>query len=250
MYLINRYNYDKEEVNLRALFSSAGLDYNGAIEKLKSFNLYNQVLEAKTMASNHWLLFSAISLFDKKPSTILEIGTFDAETTKLLTKLFPAAEVTTVDLKDNDPIFKDFYNRDTESKRSEFIRKRNEILQSSEKITFIQDSSFFLLERIPSNQKFDLIWVDGAHNFPEVAWDICSSYHLLSDNGIMMCDDIIFKEAGHRDEYASPDAKIVLDHLTQRRKDLISPFYFLKRNSAEWSSDPRKRKYVALLKKV
>jgi predicted O-methyltransferase YrrM len=96
--------------------------------------------------------------------------------------------------------------------------------------------------------EFDLVWIDGGHLYPEIAWDICNAYHRVRKGGFLMCDDIIVHPRGVRDAYVSPDAHQVLQYLVTRTSDHLE--LYLKRLGATWSSDPRARKYVALLNKT
>ena len=43
---------------------------------------------------------------------------------------------------------------------------------------------------IGEKDKFDLIWVDGAHGNPIVTIDIINSFNILNAEGLIMCDDV------------------------------------------------------------
>ena len=43
---------------------------------------------------------------------------------------------------------------------------------------------------IGEKDKFDLIWVDGAHGNPIVTIDIINSLNILNAEGLIMCDDV------------------------------------------------------------
>ena len=91
------------------------------------------------------------------------------------------------------------------------------------------------------------IWIDGGHLYPEIAWDICNAYHLCNLGGWIMCDDVILNRKGLRDQYASTDSSFVLDYVSQRTGEKV--IHFLKREGAQWSANPRKRKYVSLMRR-
>ena len=82
----------------------------------------------KNDISKHVSWITIFQLYDyilrNKPKRILEIGTYDGKTAAILSYLFPDSEITTIDLKDNDPIFKSTYNRSSNLKA--FIKTRNE----------------------------------------------------------------------------------------------------------------------------
>jgi len=60
-----------------------------------------------------------------------------------------------------------------------------------------------------------------------------------------MCDDVIPNRKGFRDEYVSTDSHFALEYVSQRTGEEV--VYFLKREGAEWSANPYKRKYVSLM---
>jgi predicted O-methyltransferase YrrM len=222
----NNLLYEKSLIRLNDLLQEKGK---------KSFNA--------DLESIHWLLFSCLAE-DKKISNILELGTFDGETTSILADLFPSANITTIDLPYNDPIFSTTYSREDEINRKNFIDRQQKNI-ASDRIKFIQKNSFFLLDVV--NEKFDLIWVDAGHLYPEVAWDICNAYYLCKSGGYIMFDDVIPNQKGLRNGYVSPDSYSVLEYMRKRSNDSIT--YFFKRESPRWSANPKRRKYVAFMQK-
>jgi len=189
----------------------------------------------------HWLLLAAVAS-QRCCGRILEIGTFDGETTALMARLFPASRIVTLDLPPDDPILGATYGRSGPAKRGAFER-RLAANTAVDRIALLRVNSFFLPSVVA--EQFDLIWLDGGHLYPEIAWDFCNAWHLLREGGILMCDDVVPDPKGIRDGYVSPDSYQVLEYVA-RRTD--APWWlFLKRESAEWSADPRERKFVALL---
>ena len=229
-----------------AKFISAGLDREAATAKLSRYlralgvEDYNA---SGTMASIHWLLFAALA-HKQGFRRILEIGTFDGLTTALLARLFPGSEIVTVDLPSSDPILASTYTRDTESAARDYER-RLAANTAAPGIQTLRINSFFVPSKVDG--MFDLIWVDGGHLYPEIAWDLCNAWNRLNPNGILMCDDVITHVNGLRDAYVSPDSYAVLSYITARTGEKC--WYFLKRESPQWAADPRKRKFVAFLQK-
>ncbi len=241
-----RYNLENLRMIEKQKFNEMGFKYDDALEKLNNIlcelgkpNFASQ----KGMGSIHWVLFCGVSHIESI-NNILEIGTYDGETALLLSKIFPNSTITTVDLPDSDPIFSKSYQRDDPDIRKSFKDRQKQNLLHP-RITFLQVNSFFIPGIL--NQKFDLIWIDGGHLYPEIAWDICNAYHLCNQSGWLMCDDVIPEKNGFRDNYISPDSLNVLEYLSQRTGDRVT--YFLKRESPEWSANPHKRKYVAVMRK-
>ena len=70
------------------------------------------------MSSEHLKIFSAISL-KNNVKDILEIGTYDGFNCLILKKLFPYAEIDTLDLAENDEESLKLYNRNN------YYKKRN-----------------------------------------------------------------------------------------------------------------------------
>ena len=226
-------------------FEKCKFSYEESLERL------NEVLNAlgrpdfnKETDSIHWLLFACISQILRR-GNILEIGTYLGEASLILSKLFPDSRIITVDLPDDDPILTSTYKREKSEELRIYKEEQKQNLANS-RIKFLQVNSFFIPEIV--REKFDLIWIDGGHLYPEIAWDICNAYHLANKGGYIMCDDVITHSNGFRNEYVSPDSYIVLEYIRERTGEDIT--YFLKREAPAASADPKKRKYVALMRRV
>ncbi len=246
IWLIRTYDWSRARADQDAAFVAAGLD------RVEGMRILDDALKdaqlppfaaSSGMASVHWLLFACLAR-QRRIRRVLEIGTFDGETTKLLATVFKEAEIATLDLPADDPILRRTYARGDEEALREYERRVVNNTRS-DRITLVRRNSFFLPAVVSG--KFDLIWVDGGHLFPEVAWDVCNSYHMLADGGILMCDDVILHPDGMSDGYVSPDSYRVLEYIRERTRDDL--WFFLKRDSPEWSADPKKRKYVAVMRK-
>ncbi len=123
-------------------FSKLNLTYSGTQDELDLLYLSNNDIKVE-MSSCHHNLFVA---FRKKYKfdNILEIGTHSGAGAVLLSTLFPEAKITTIDLPDNHPIFLETYGRNSTNERNEFIRKRDELLNSKSNIKFTQINSLDL----------------------------------------------------------------------------------------------------------
>lgn len=232
------------------------LENNKFIKEEIEFNqseaILNKILQEKYKRnfnrekdSIHWLLFSALSKkqYVKK---ILEIGTYDGEFTYILSRLFNKSHITTVDLPFDDPLLKKFYDRDKSNYLSAYLEKQSRNI-SIDNITMIKSNSFYLLDALEEKEKFDLIWVDGGHLYPEVAWDLCNAYFLLRKGGILLCDDVIMSEKYYRSNYVSTESWEVLKYIQERTNNEIT--YFLKRLDPIKYAREHSRKYVAMLTK-
>ena len=226
-------------------FEKCQFRYEESLERLnRVLNALGKPDFAKDTDSVHWLLFACISgVF--KVGNILEIGTYTGEATLLLSKLFPTSRITTIDLPDDDPVLVSTYKRGDPDKLKIYKEQQKKNLVSPQ-ITFLQINSFFIPSVI--KEKFDLVWIDGGHLYPEIAWDICNAYHLTNKGGYIMCDDVITNNKGFRNEYVSSDSCSVLEYMGKRIDEDIT--YFLKREAPAASADPKKRKYIALMRRV
>ena len=188
-YNINKYKYKKSvfEYEQNNIFKSLNLNRVEGLENLNKVKKSSLKHLTNEMSSEHEVLFSSISLNKNlNIKKILEIGTYNGYNSLLLSKLFPNSKVTTIDLKDDDKNFKSTYSR--KNTLNKFIDERNRNLSQNNNINFLQFNSLKLNKH---NEKYDLIWIDGAHGYPVVCIDIINSLHLLNQNGIIMCDDVI-----------------------------------------------------------
>lgn len=243
LYYLKSYDIERVKKEERKKFEQRGFDYTKALAKLNNVLSALKMGEFSSKNSVHTLLFSCISQVSKVRD-ILEIGTYKGEAALILSKLFPNSLVTTLDLPDSDPILHTSYMRESPYVMKEYKEEQKKNL-ADPRITFVEKNSFFLPGEM--TKKFDLIWIDGGHLYPEVAWDICNAYHLCKLGGWIMCDDVIIDKNGQRNEYVSPDSYEVLEYIRARTGEEVT--YFLKKEHPMRSADPRKRKYVALMKK-
>jgi predicted O-methyltransferase YrrM len=175
---------------------------------------------------------------------ILELGTYDGECAHIASKLFPHAEIVTVDLPKADPLARQFYGREKDEVYNQFLAQRRQHL-ASKNISVIEANTLFLMNHVSG--PFDVIWVDAWHLYPEVAWDIAYAYHLCRPGGWLMVDDVIPEKRYFKDDYVSTESFEVIEYLTDRIKS--EPVYFLKRRLPEFCRSWVDRKYVACLRK-
>ncbi len=246
LYWEKLYDLDRVRELERRKFEDTSFSYDEGLKRLNEIlrELGKSEFGSKSgIGSIHWVLFCCISQISSIES-ILEIGTFDGETTLLLSNIFPNADIVTVDLPDDDPIFLKSYQREDPEYLKEFKANQQDNLKDT-RIEFIKKNSFFLPGMV--HRKFDLIWIDGGHLYPEISWDICNAYHLCNPRGWILCDDVMLNPDGYRDAYVSPDSHAILEYVTDRTSEEV--IYFLKRETPKASANPRKRKHVAVLRK-
>ena len=219
----------KRHHNLIKSYEQVGINSEREKNILRLNNYLNKLGFAKYdeqngMYSEHLVIFSALSISSKTPNNILEIGTHDGRCASILAVLFPQSKITTIDLKDDDPLFTGTYGREKDADK--FIKIRNERIKVHKNINFIQMNSLELtFSKHFENQ--DLIWVDGSHGYPTVTSDITNCLRILSPNGILMCDDV-WKKLNKNDKFYSSIATFeTLSSFTDA--NIIETTFFRKR---------------------
>lgn len=187
----------------------------------------------------HYHLFAGLST-QKKDIKILEIGTYLGEFTNFLSKIFPYSEIATCDLKSTDINFISSYDRDSEDKLSKFLEIRKNNLDRKN-IKFLEIDSFNLLDNFSENS-FDLIWIDGDHNNPQVTFDIFQSLRLLKTDGLMICDDIIKKN--NQKFRFSNESYLTLKYLDEKK--IVKSEFIFKRVTSNYKD----KKYISISKKI
>ncbi len=172
-------------------FAGVGLDYAAAVRRLDEMLAAMGLPpydESDGMASQHWTLFAGIAAASPVRD-ILEIGTFNARGTLVLSRLFPDSRIVTLDLDDASPHFNDSYGRNDIAFREAHIRERTANLARCPNATFLPANSFHMPKHL-AGRRFDLIWVDGSHDYPAIAWDMFHALHSLNPDGWLLADDV------------------------------------------------------------
>ncbi len=171
---------------------------------------------------------------------ILEIGTGCGDNTNMLSNIAKEAEIYTFDLPENDPYYISKPEFDpvwrTEGK-DKFINNT----QFPNVHLHLSNSLFLMNEDLP--KYFDLIWMDGAHSYPAVAWDFAYAYNRLRRGGILLIDDWVDKEkmrnpiTKSNPDYGLTDVKHLLKYVSPRIKDNLFVF----------PRAPLAKKYIAMI---
>ena len=195
------------------------------------------------MNSEHQVFFSSLSQ-KKKINKILEIGTFDGKNAFLMSKLFQDSNIITLDLPEENKEFKKFYNRNNNADRDKFCKERDEILSKLSKIKFIKQNSVLLIN---DQNKFDLIWVDGAHGNPVVSIDILNAIRMINRDGYVLCDDIFISKLAKQDNMYFSNASYDLIEVL-KENNLIQVIYIYKRLQKNYNNFKNRRKFIAVVK--
>ena len=170
------------------------------------------------------------------------MGTFDGWNSYLLSKLFPSSQIVTLDLDEKIKNFSKFYNR--QDKLNDFILERDKILKKSDNIIFRKTNS---INMINFKEKYDLIWIDGAHGYPVATIDIVNALNLVEKEGIILCDDVFIQRPINEDKmYSSLASYETLKSFEEQK--IIKLFLFYKRLSKKFNLNPKTRQYIGLVK--
>ena len=227
-------------------FLNLGLDRDKGLRKLNSIleDIYDvSYSEKRGMWSEHLLVFAAIATSDRVVSNILEIGTFNGETARILSALFPSSQILTIDL----PFFeiKKTKMYEYETKNSQLIFKRNENLKLLPSVKFLEKNSLTLMNTATG---FDLIWIDGDHSYPVAAIDIANAVRMLNPNGVGICDDVyLVAKEGQMDGRSKASIETLK---SLNSAGLISYNLVRKRIGGYFNFPAFNKKYLGIFKKV
>lgn len=241
--------FSKAQVNLikdqEVRFRKLGLNRDKGIVKLNYVlsKIYGKPYsERNGMWSEHLILFASISESTYKISNILEIGTFNGETARILSELFPHSEITTIDLMFEEILETKMYKYETNEKKLINSRIRN--LESLPNVKFIEMNSLNLIEFTDS---FDLIWIDGDHDYPIASIDIANAVRLLSPNGIGICDDVYAKDT--KANIGGRSIASLQTLMAMSKSKLIEYTLFQKRVGFYFNFPSINKKYLGLIRK-
>jgi predicted O-methyltransferase YrrM len=227
-------------------FLSLGLDRGKGLNRLNTVleDIYGvSYSEKRGMWSEHLLIFAAIATSDRAVGNILEIGTFNGETVRILSALFPSSQILTVDLPFSEIKKMNMYQYET--KNSQLILKRNQNLKSLSNVEFIEKNSLTLMHTATS---FDLIWVDGDHSYPVAAIDIANAVRMLNPDGVIICDDVYMDAIEGQMDGRSKASIETLKSLNNA--GLISYKLVRKRIGGYFNFPSFNKKYLGIIKKV
>ena len=211
-----------------------GVSHEQAEQRAKEACETHDIRYSPMYSSCHFWAFSALAESGFDPSNILEIGTGSGQTTRYLSHLFPDAHVHTIELSHDDPIY-------TENAGG-FDHKRRTLFLDDPQITAYDINSAFILDLdLP---KCDLIWLDGGHVYPEVAWDHFYSLSMLRAGGWVFSDDMRLPDNPLYKIYeGSTDAYESLTYYAKRTNDA----YFLLLKRADLQRNLFDPKYVGAI---
>ena len=174
--------------DLKKVLDSFKVDFDDMVQQLVKIDKepYTKLLDSKEMPPVHYnhCYFTMASLLLEDVKAVLEIGTGPGRSTNVLAQLFPDANVYTVDVPITDPYYKkSWQGRDAGQFEKEIVKNTN-----FGNVIRLKANSFFL-PSLNMPKKFELIFVDGSHIYPAVAWDIMYAYGAISPGGFLFMHD-------------------------------------------------------------
>ena len=114
----------------------------------------------------------------------LEIGSWEGNSASYILQNFKTKKVFCVDVWDKNN------NSPKEDEINRFESFLANLKEFKERFSFFKETSdeFF----IKNEQLFDVIYIDGWHEAPQVYKDINNSWDCLNVNGIIICDDYFY----------------------------------------------------------
>lgn len=231
-----------ERAALDNQFSELGLNFPQA--KIRTANLLRSNKLRRSDDSLHYELFAAIGLVHS-PKRVLEIGTFRGEFTAFLASLFPDAYIETWDLPDGsesglDGYIANFQNhyRDQKNARIDNLGELDKVHQ------VLKDST----ELVKESASFDLVWIDGDHTFPVVAFDILNALRLSSSSTWIVIDDIRLTDST-AGKLGSTEGFNVVSHLASNGLATLDLVYKRVGSSGRHWRDDTRRKHLAVLRR-
>ena len=195
MFSKNFYFRLKYQINKRAVFT---VFYKYFLDRLKHpFNknkkkeakkLHQKYLETKKTSTDYFSINTYYwqNIINKnfKEFSYLEIGSWEGNSALYILKNFNTGKVVCVDLWE-DENFK-------EHQLSNFNNFKHNLNEFANRYDFFKGNSDSFFKQ--NKQKFDVIYIDGWHEAPQVYRDINNSWDCLNINGIIICDDYFYGE--------------------------------------------------------
>lgn len=172
------------------------LDIKMASEKVYDY-LKKQNLSSSMITIHNALLVAACESLKKRKIKVnlLEIGTYDGINANILAAVSKPISITTYDLSPTDGriLAHNPLANEINELKSLYLKRIN--MTSDNSIHYIEQPSSRILINSTKNT-FNLVWVDGDHSFPQVAFDIMSGLFFVGQNkySIMFCDDVFESE--------------------------------------------------------
>ncbi len=171
--------------------------------KIKDRNLqsnYLEIIRNKLKIKEDWFShnINTLDFFFKKKNcyekkiNMLEIGSYEGNSSVFFLKYFPKLNLTCVDT------FKGSTEHDNKDFNQVYENFKFNVNGYEKRLKIIKDTSdnFF---KSPDADLYDLIYIDGSHYYKDVLNDARNSYMSLNKNGYLIFDDFLW------DFYSDPN---------------------------------------------
>ena len=147
-----------------------------------------------------------------KEFSYLEIGSFEGNSALYILKNFKTKKVICID------IWNKYDDKDKDENLRMFENFKYNLSEFVGRFSFFKNTSdeYFL----NNNERFDVIYIDGWHEAPQVYKDLNNSWNRLNNNGLIICDDYFYGD-------------IKLSTNSNLPADAINQFLFEKKNNLE-----------------
>ena len=195
MFSKNFYNRIKYQIDKKASFD---VFYQFFLDRLKHPFTKNKKKKMKKMHQNYLQrkktttdYFSINAYYwdliinkNFKEFSYLEIGSWEGNSALYILENFVTKRVVCIDIWD---LYEDKYK---EEHLKRFLNFKSNLDQFNKRFSFFKSTSDKYFDN--NDEKFDLIYIDGWHEAPQVYKDICNSWNFLNINGIIICDDYFY----------------------------------------------------------
>lgn len=195
MLSINFYRRIKYQIDKKAIFK---VFYQFFLDRLKHplvktrknklKKIHQNYLQTKKTTTDYFSInayyWDLIINKNFKDFSYLEIGSWEGNSASYVLNNFKTKKVICVDIWDK---YNDKYRDENLQTFEDFKSNLNEF---KERFSFFKNTSDEYFTN--NNEKFDIIYIDGWHEAPQVYKDINNSWDRLNLNGIIICDDYFY----------------------------------------------------------
>lgn len=244
--LFSRFDSTPFLAEQRASFENCGLDWEKSHYAVNRF--FDSRSEKRRDTSQHWEVAAGVVLTGGV-KRVLEIGTERGQFTAFLHSLDSRLEVTTVDLPSDN---KRYITATTVARghvQNELSAIQSTVTERSRNIDHLERVRFWEMNSVRHalvEEKFDFIFVDGAHTYPVVAIDAINAIRLVQSNGWVLFDDLI-SEQRVASEYGGAESTRIVNVLEESGVASVTRFH--KRLEALKLVNEVDRKYIALARR-
>jgi|SRR5437588_10245640 len=165
--------------------------------------------------TQHWPNWLTVTA-ERQISKILEVGSFEGRSACTMIEHFGKKSPIKIFCVDDWGGSFELDGSDMEAVERRFDRNINRAISVADQRATIykyKGRSIQILSSLLSGghrASFDLIFIDGSHEAPDVLGDLVLAYHLCAKNGLIICDDYLWSGMphGHEDLLTMPRESI------------------------------------------